>query len=248
MNEQKKVAQIGERVIYEKDVDTLEALLGEQGQRFQGEEGRNRLRTELINQELLYLDALDRHYDQEPDFVEQLEAQKRQLLQQYALHRLLGEVQVKEGEVEEYYEAHRDKIQKLYEFKADHILVASEEEAHKVKERLDAGEDFASVAKDVSTCPSKQNGGDLGTFTSGQMVPEFERALEEMAVDAVSAPVKTQFGYHIIHLKDRSVLRSDDLDSVRPRLEQELLLLHQQEHYVNRIREIEKKHPVEKFF
>jgi parvulin-like peptidyl-prolyl isomerase len=79
-----------------------------------------------------------------------------------------------------------------------HILVKTLAEANMVKARLDKGEKFGEVAKQFSLCPSGKKGGDLGTFTRGKMVKEFEKAAFELQKGQVSGPVKTQFGYHII--------------------------------------------------
>ncbi len=87
--------------------------------------------------------------------------------------------------------------------KASHILVKTEEEAVKLKEEINNGKKFAQAAKEVSLCPSGQNGGDLGYFTRGQMVKEFENAAFSMEVGEVSNPIKTQFGYHLIYLTDK---------------------------------------------
>jgi len=87
--------------------------------------------------------------------------------------------------------------------KASHLLVKTEEEAKKLKQEIENGKDFAQAAKEVSLCPSGQNGGDLGYFSRGQMVKEFENAAFAMNVGEVSNPVKTQFGYHLIYLTDK---------------------------------------------
>jgi len=79
-----------------------------------------------------------------------------------------------------------------------HILVKSESEAKAVLERLKKGEKFATIAKSISRCPSGKNGGDLGTFTRGKMVKEFETAAFALQKGEVTGIVKTQFGYHII--------------------------------------------------
>src|SRR3989304_9046856 len=79
-----------------------------------------------------------------------------------------------------------------------HILVKTQTEALAVKARLDKGEKFGAVAQQVSLCPSGKKGGDLGTFTRGKMVKEFEKTAFELQKSQTSAPVKTQFGYHII--------------------------------------------------
>ena len=79
-----------------------------------------------------------------------------------------------------------------------HILVKTEKEVNQVLERLKKGDKFSTIAKDVSICPSKKRGGDLGTFGRGQMVKEFETAAFALDKGQISGIVKTQFGYHII--------------------------------------------------
>jgi parvulin-like peptidyl-prolyl isomerase len=83
-----------------------------------------------------------------------------------------------------------------------HILVKTQSEANKVLERLKKGETFGKIAKDVSLCPSKKRGGDLGTFGRGKMIKEFEIAAFALQKRQVSPIVKTQFGYHIIRRID----------------------------------------------
>jgi parvulin-like peptidyl-prolyl isomerase len=82
--------------------------------------------------------------------------------------------------------------------RASHILVKDETTAKKLKADIDAGAVFAKVAKKHSMCPSKEKGGDLGFFGKGQMVREFEDAAFSLGIGAVSAPIKTEFGYHLI--------------------------------------------------
>jgi len=79
-----------------------------------------------------------------------------------------------------------------------HILVKTDKDAQAVLERLKRGDKFGNIARDVSLCPSKKRGGDLGTFTRGKMVKEFENAAFALQKGQVSPIVKTQFGYHII--------------------------------------------------
>ena len=81
---------------------------------------------------------------------------------------------------------------------ASHILVNTLYEAQEIKEQLDKGADFAFLARKHSKCPSGQNGGDLGWFERGQMVKPFEDAAYGTLVKAVTGPVQTQFGYHVI--------------------------------------------------
>jgi len=79
-----------------------------------------------------------------------------------------------------------------------HILVRTEQEAKAILERLSKGEKFANIAKEVSLCPSGKRGGDLGNFTRGKMVKEFETCAFTLQKGQISPSVKTKFGYHII--------------------------------------------------
>jgi peptidyl-prolyl cis-trans isomerase C len=87
--------------------------------------------------------------------------------------------------------------------RASHILVKTEDEANKILKRINDGEDFTAVAKRFSSCPSRKNGGDLGWFGKGQMVPEFEKVAFENDPGKIVGPIKTQFGYHIIKVTGR---------------------------------------------
>lgn len=88
--------------------------------------------------------------------------------------------------------------------KARHILVSSQEECDKLKEQIENGTDFAEVAKEHSQCPSGQQGGDLGEFSPGQMVREFDQVVFSDEVGEVHGPIKTDFGYHLIEITNRT--------------------------------------------
>ncbi|MBX2835935.1 MAG: peptidyl-prolyl cis-trans isomerase [Gammaproteobacteria bacterium] len=87
---------------------------------------------------------------------------------------------------------------------ARHILVDTEDKCQSLIDEINAGADFADVAKANSSCPSSRDGGNLGTFGKGQMVPEFETACFEGEVGAVQGPIKTQFGFHVVQVTERS--------------------------------------------
>ena len=88
--------------------------------------------------------------------------------------------------------------------KARHILVSTEEECIKLKNQIQEGTEFAKVAMEFSQCSSGQRGGDLGEFSPGQMVQEFDTVVFNEPVGEVHGPVKTQFGYHLIEITSRS--------------------------------------------
>ena len=87
---------------------------------------------------------------------------------------------------------------------ARHILVSTEEKCNELKTAIEGGADFAQVAKDNSSCPSKRDGGNLGTFGRGQMVKEFDEVVFSAPVNVVQGPVKTQFGYHLLEVTARN--------------------------------------------
>ncbi|WP_010650120.1 peptidylprolyl isomerase [Oceanobacillus massiliensis] len=116
------------------------------------------------------------------------------LLQEAAL---TEDVEVSEEEIKERYDRMGTEID------AQHILVADEETAKEVKTKLDEGGDFAELAAEYSTDSSAQDGGNLGYFTVGDMVPEFEEAAYSMEVGAISDPVATEHGFHIIKVNDK---------------------------------------------
>jgi len=87
---------------------------------------------------------------------------------------------------------------------ARHILVSSEEQCNTLKSEIEAGTDFASIAQQHSTCPSGSQGGDLGEFGPGMMVPEFDKVVFSAPVGEVQGPVKTQFGYHLLEVTKRN--------------------------------------------
>lgn len=87
---------------------------------------------------------------------------------------------------------------------ARHILVETEAKCNDIKQQIAAGADFAEMARQHSRCPSGRRGGELGTFSPGQMVPEFDRVVFKESVGDVHGPVKTAFGYHLVQITRRT--------------------------------------------
>jgi len=108
------------------------------------------------------------------------------------------------------------------EWNASHILVATEEEARSLIDQLNDGADFVALAQEFSTGPSGPNGGALGWFGTGMMVPEFEAAVAGLEAGEISAPVQTQFGWHVVKLNESRISAPPALEDVRADLEEEL--------------------------
>ncbi len=244
--ETKVIAIVDGREITEKHMAHLINTIGpERMRQFQGEQGRNQLIQELINQELFYSYALKNGYQDEKDYLEEVDIVKANLLKSYGIRKFLSEVTFEKSAVQAYYTANKAQFKEPEKVKASHILVADEEKLADVQGDLESGKSFEDVAKAHSTCPSKEHGGDLGFFGKGQMVPEFEKAAFSMKVGDVSEPVKTQFGYHIIKLVDKKEARELPLEEVSQSIEQHLLHQAQNQAYSSKIADLKEEFKVE---
>ena len=132
--------------------------------------------------------------------------------------REVAEVATTDAALQEAYDAAYGNAAPETEYNASHILVATEDEAKALVDELSAGADFATLAQEKSTGPSGPNGGQLGWFGAGMMVAPFEEAVMAMEAGTVSAPVQTQFGWHVIRLNETRQKDAPSLDDVRPQL------------------------------
>ena len=147
-----------------------------------------------------------------------LENEQRSLIAGETLEVVLSQA-LSEDAVKAAYDAQFADAEPSKEYNASHILVETEEEALAIQAGVDGGADFATVAKEKSTGPSGPNGGSLGWFGKGAMVPSFEAAVVGLEVGAVSAPVQTQFGWHVIILNETRNTSAPELDAVRVEIE-----------------------------
>ncbi len=173
-----------------------------------------------ILDQLVQQSALEQQFKGElPRRVEiQIENERRSLTAGEAINEIM-EGPLDEAEVQATYDADYSTLDQAPEYNASHILVETEEAALEVVAALESGADFATVAREKSTGPSGPNGGQLGWFGKGAMVPEFEQAVVAMEPEAISAPVKTQFGWHVIRLNETRVPEAPTLEEVREQIE-----------------------------
>ena len=129
---------------------------------------------------------------------------------------------ISEDDLQKAYEEQYANAEPEMEYNASHILVETEEAAQAIKEELDNGADFAELAREKSTGPSGPGGGSLGWFGKGMMVPSFEAAVIALEPGAISVPVQTQFGWHVIKLNETRQTDAPPLETVREELELQL--------------------------
>ncbi len=247
MTEKKMVAVVNGKEIFEDDVLKFINDMGPQmAMQFQSPEGIDRVVDELVNQELLYLDAVDSNMEEEEEYNELLELTKVNLLKNYAFNKLIGKEEVSEKEIEDFYQQYKENFQKPEMLNASHILVDSEEKANEVAEEIKNGMSFEDAAMKYSSCPSKEQGGNLGEFGRGQMVPEFENAALEMEAGTISNPVKSQFGYHIIKLNEKMPASLSSIEDTKDEITNQIIRMKQQNKYMDKVSELTKKYEVKR--
>ena len=243
----KILATVGGMPITEDDVNEFLAGLGQRGQSYNNPEGRKVILEQLIGNKLLLLDAKRNLLEAEPAFKAELAKIKDNLLASYAAEKALSLVTVSDADAEKYYEENREQFITEESVNASHILVETEELALELLSKIQSGEiSFEQAALENSTCPSKANGGNLGDFGKGQMVPEFDTAVFAMEVGAISsAPVKTQFGYHLIKLNSKKDAEAMPYAEIKDEIKNALLGEKKRNAYQSKINQLKILYPVD---
>jgi peptidyl-prolyl cis-trans isomerase C len=183
-------------------------------------ERRSELLDNLVRGELVAQQTEKEGVAREPETAAVLELTRLNVLQQVSAQRYLKDRKSTEQELRAEYETQIAALSKQ-EYHARHILVATEDFARKLIERLNKGEKFEALAAKESMDPSKTNGGDLGWFTPERMVKPFSDAVVGLKKGQVTqAPIQTQFGWHVIRLDETRDVTPPTFDSVRDRLQQ----------------------------
>jgi peptidyl-prolyl cis-trans isomerase C len=155
----------------------------------------------------------------DPEVIEDMRVAAQKVLADYWLRSEIAKSVTKEA-IDKAYDAYVSDTASREEVKASHILVADEQTAISAIQKLEQGADFAELAREISTGPSGPNGGDLGYFGRGAMVPVFEQAAFALDVGYfTSAPVQSQFGWHVIKLLDKRIAEAPSIEEMSPQLE-----------------------------
>ena len=158
----------------------------------------------------------------DPEVIEDMRVAAQKVLADYWLRAEIAKSLTKEA-IDKAYDAYVSDTASRKEVKASHILVADEQTAVSAIQKLEEGADFAELAREISTGPSGPNGGDLGYFGRGAMVPVFEQAAFALDVGSfTSAPVQSQFGWHVIKLLDKRIAEAPSIEEMSPQLEQNI--------------------------
>jgi peptidyl-prolyl cis-trans isomerase C len=219
------IATIGDETITEADLSFAAEDLAQDLAQMPPEERRPFLLRVLIDMKVMAGAAKDAGMDQTPLFAQRLNyLEERALRRAYFAEAIAGAVT--EEAVRADYDAFVAQFTPTEEISAAHILVPTEEEANAIKAELDAGGDFAAIAKEKSIDPgSGANGGELGFFGKGMMVPQFEEAAFALTEPGqVSAPVQSQFGWHIIKLAEKRQSQPPTFEQVAPQVQQQVLM------------------------
>jgi peptidyl-prolyl cis-trans isomerase C len=244
--ENKVLAIVNGSEITEKDIKrTLVRFPQETQEHYKTEEGKKQFLDQMINFELIYSHALDSDMKNDPDYIEQVKLIEKDVLIQIGVKNIMSSVDTTEEEIKKYYEDNSEMFKSDETASAKHILVDDLEQMKEIQLEITNGMSFEEAAKKYSKCPSAAQGGSLGSFSRGRMVPEFEDAAFKLQVGEISEPVKTQFGYHLIQLDEKTPQGAKSLEESKETIVKNLLNEKQNEKYVSSITELRKKYKVE---
>jgi peptidyl-prolyl cis-trans isomerase C len=183
---------------------------------------------QIINKKLIAKNAMSQGIEKDSAYVDALSKMKQDLAFQVWQKNELDKIKVPESEQKAFYDKNKDKFVQPATLEASHILLKTEKEAKDVIKELDKAsnkaEKFAALAKSKSVGPTGKNGGYLGKFPENQMVPEFSAAAKKLSKNSYTkTPVKTQFGYHVIYLKDKEDSKSLSFNEVKGNISQMIM-------------------------
>ena len=188
------------------------------------EKQRGMMIEELINLELLYLDAVEKGVDKLPEVQANLEIQKTNVIAGAMLKQATDSIRLSDEELKQAYDDYIKTMPSNEEYKARHILLENEADAKAVIEGLNKGADFAKLAQEKSTGPSGPAGGDLGWFQPDQMVEPFSDAVMKLKNGEYSkTPVHTQFGWHVVLREDSRKLEPPTFASLKEQFRMRLM-------------------------
>lgn len=246
--ENKILAIVGGQEITDKDLVEILTRYPEQQQAMLGtEDGKKQLLEQIIGFELMYQFGKENSYENLEEYKQQIEKIKKEMLTQMVINKVLSKVTVLDSEALAFYETNKEMFMEPATVTAKHILVESEDACNAIREKIVSGEiSFEEAATQYSSCPSKEQGGSLGSFSKGMMVPEFEKSAFELPIGEISGAVETQFGFHLIKVTEKNEESVKAFDEVKQTVVNQLLQQAQQTKYLDFINELSQKYGVER--
>ena len=219
----KAAAIVNGHVITTQDVDDRLAGMGSSA-RSAAVTQKDRLLDQMVVESVLLQEASRRGLTRDAEVRKMLQEAERQILIGRLLEVLRREKEapVTDDQVAQFYEANKNNFKQPDSYHVSHILTADSEMAKKALDRVKSGEPFAKVAQEVSIDPSKSRGGDIGFFSKGQVIPEFEEAAMKLKAGEMSGIVQTPLGYHIILLTEQKPAHQKPLEEVKDQIRQGL--------------------------
>ena len=248
MENNKVLAVVGGTEITQADLDRMIVRYPEDKRAyFDSETGKKQLLEQVISYELMSKFGEELGLDKKQDYQDTVKALAKELLTQVTINKVLSEVTVTDEEISNFYNENKKMFVEDATVTAKHILVDSEEKAKEIKDEIANTElSFEEAAKKYSSCPSKEEGGNLGAFKRGMMVPEFEDAAFSAEIGEVTEPVKTQFGYHLILVEDKGEAREKSFEEEKEFINNQLLQQASQKKYMDLLSELEGKYGVDR--
>lgn len=242
----KILANVAGRQIKESDLQVMiNRYPADRRAYFQTEDAKRQLLEQMISFELINKFGKELKIDSTEEYKENVRQAEYDILTQLTLNKILLYVTVTEEDALNYYNQNKAQFVKQATVSAKHILVDSEELAKIIKAEIENNEiSFEDAAVKYSSCPSKEQGGNLGTFGKGMMVKEFEDAAFNSELNVVTDPVKTQFGYHLIKVEEKNEAEEMRFEEVKDQIGNNLLQQMQERKYLDTIMELEKKYGV----
>jgi peptidyl-prolyl cis-trans isomerase C len=249
-NPETVLVRIETQEIKERDIDQVIEMLGPQGAMYDNEQGRGVILEELVSSRLFSISGAKLGLDRTPEFKETVDHVIQQTLARVAVENLMKEVTVSEEEIRKFYDENSAQFINPEQIHVRHILlsddVTSSDKIALVLDDLNKGASFDALAIDQSICPSAPQGGDLGFFGRGQMVPEFEEAAFALQNPGdISAPILSPFGWHIIKLEEKRASSTVPYDEVRPQILPYLENEKRSEKYREVLEELRKEYRIE---
>ncbi len=222
--EDKVLATINGKPISDGDLAVAESEIGSDMGSMPADQKRMSLIEFMIDNNLFAQAAETANLGQGPEYEARLNYLKTRALREMYFEKVI-KAAVSDADARKIYDDQVKVMKPEEEVQARHILVETEDKAKELKEKIKSGGDFAAMAKENSKDPgSKDDGGNLGYFGRGQMVPQFEEVVFKLAKGDVSDPVKTQFGWHLIKIEDRRSKQPPAFEVVKDRIVQSMLL------------------------